>query len=340
MRDVAQLAAAAGDAPLTGLSRAQLARTLAILHGRGLSGRSLARMLSAWRAFYRFSLTRDRALADDPCAGLKAPKSGKRLPSALTPDEAVQLVAIDGDDLLSVRDRALFELAYSSGLRLSELAGLDIDRMDLIGGEVRVWGKGAKERVVPVGAPAREAIAVWLVQRAPLAADDERALFIGVGGRRISARTIERRLAAWAIKRGLHRHVHPHMLRHSFASHVLQSSGDLRRPGDAGARVDREHAGVHASRFPGARQGVRRSAPAGKAEEIGSETTFRAYSRSSRPLFGKSPLTLFVDDARQPRQPLQVGHADVLARLLEQRGQLAAMMRGMLEKLRRRDPRG
>jgi len=228
MRDVAQLAAAAGDAPLTGLSRAQLARTLAILHGRGLSGRSLARMLSAWRAFYRFSLTRDRALADDPCAGLKAPKSGKRLPSALTPDEAVQLVAIDGDDLLSVRDRALFELAYSSGLRLSELAGLDIDRMDLIGGEVRVWGKGAKERVVPVGAPAREAIAVWLVQRAPLAADDERALFIGVGGRRISARTIERRLAAWAIKRGLHRHVHPHMLRHSFASHVLQSSGDLR----------------------------------------------------------------------------------------------------------------
>ena len=228
MRDVAQLAAAAGDAPLTGLSRAQLARTLAILHGRGLSGRSLARMLSAWRAFYRFSLTRDRALADDPCAGLKAPKSGKRLPSALTPDEAVQLVAIDGDDLLSVRDRALFELAYSSGLRLSELAGLDIDRMDLIGGEVRVWGKGAKERVVPVGAPAREAIAVWLTQRTPLAAEDERALFVGAGGRRISARTIERRLAAWAIKRGLHRHVHPHMLRHSFASHVLQSSGDLR----------------------------------------------------------------------------------------------------------------
>jgi len=111
---------------------------------------------------------------------------------------------------------------WDSSFMPSELAGLDIDRMDLIGGEVRVWGKGAKERVVPVGAPAREAIAVWLVQRAPLAADDERALFIGVGGRRISARTIERRLAAWAIKRGLHRHVHPHMLRHSFASHVLQ----------------------------------------------------------------------------------------------------------------------
>ena len=228
LRDVVQLAAAAGAAPLTGLSRAQLARMLATLHGRGLSGRSLARMLSAWRAFYRFVLERDRSLTDDPCAGLKAPKSVKRLPSVLTPDEAVQLVAIDGDGLLSVRDRALFELAYSSGLRLSELAGLDIERIDLTGGEVRVWGKGAKERVVPVGAAAREAIAVWLVQRATLAADDERALFVGAGGLRISVRTIERRLAAWAVKRGLHRHVHPHMLRHSFASHVLQSSGDLR----------------------------------------------------------------------------------------------------------------
>ena len=228
LRDVRQLAAAAGDTPLTGLARAQLARVLATLHGRGLSGRSLARMLSAWRAFYRFTLERDRSLSDDPCAGLKAPKSVKRLPSVLTPDEAVQLVAIDGNDSLSVRDRALFELAYSSGLRLSELAGLDIDRVDLIEGYVRVWGKGAKERVVPVGTAARDAIAVWLVQRAPLAADDERALFVGAGGRRISVRTIERRLAAWAVKRGLHRHVHPHMLRHSFASHVLQSSGDLR----------------------------------------------------------------------------------------------------------------
>jgi integrase/recombinase XerC len=228
VRDVGQLVAAAGAAPLTGLSRAQLARTLATLHGRGLSGRSLARMLSAWRAFYRFLLERDRSLIEDPCAGLRTPRSRKRLPSVLTPDEAVQLVAIDADDPLSVRDRALFELAYSSGLRLSELAGLDVDRIDLVGGEVRVWGKGAKERVVPVGAAARTAVAAWLSQRAPLAAEHERALFVGAGGRRISPRTIERRLAMWSVKRGLHRHVHPHMLRHSFASHVLQSSGDLR----------------------------------------------------------------------------------------------------------------
>jgi integrase/recombinase XerC len=146
----------------------------------------------------------------------------------LTPDEAVRLVSIPDDDDLALRDRALFELAYSSGLRLSELAGLDVDRVDLASGEVRVFGKGSKERVVPVGAPAREAIVAWLEARASNAAPDEAALFIGARGRRLSPRSIERRLATRAIKQGLAQHVHPHMLRHSFASHVLQSSGDLR----------------------------------------------------------------------------------------------------------------
>ena len=228
VRDVTRLARAAGDAALPALSRAQLARFLASFHAQGLSGRSLARMLSAWRAFYRFLRERDRALAEDPCAGLKAPKSARRLPSALTPDEAVRLVGIEGDAAAAVCDRALFELAYSSGLRLSELVGLDVDRIDLTGGEVRVWGKGAKERVVPVGAAAREAVAAWLVRRGTLPVGDGRALFVGATGRRLSGRTIERRLAAWAVRQGLDRHVHPHMLRHSFASHVLQSSGDLR----------------------------------------------------------------------------------------------------------------
>jgi integrase/recombinase XerC len=228
LRDVRQLALAVGEEPLPTLRRAQVARVLATLHGRGLSGRSLARMLSAWRAFYRDLLEHDRTLAGDPCAGLKAPKSPKRLPSALTPDEAVQLVAIKGDDAMSVRDRALLELAYSSGLRLSELVGLDVDKVDLAGGEVRVWGKGSKERVVPVGAAARDAITAWLARRATLPVDDAQALFVGPSGRRLSPRTVERRLAAWSISQGINRHVHPHMLRHSFASHVLQSSGDLR----------------------------------------------------------------------------------------------------------------
>ena len=228
VRDVAKLCALAGEKSVRTLVRAELARFLATLHGGGLSGRSLARLLSAWRAFFRFLIERDPKLGDDPTGGLKAPKSPKRLPSALTPDEAIRLVSIDADDDLAVRDRAIFELAYSSGLRLSELAGLDVGGVDLASGEVRVFGKGAKERIVPVGTPARNAIDAWLAQRASLVAGDETALFVGAHGRRLSARSIERRLAAWAIKQGLARHVHPHMLRHSFASHVLQSSGDLR----------------------------------------------------------------------------------------------------------------
>jgi integrase/recombinase XerC len=227
LRDMAQLAALAGDTPLPSLTRAQLARVLATLHGRGLSGRSLARMLSAWRAFHAFANDRG-APWDDPSIGLKAPKSPRRLPSALTPDEAVRLVEGAGTDTWSKRDHALFELAYSSGLRLSELAGLDVDRVDVVTGEVRVWGKGAKERVVPVGAAALAALATWLSERATIPAVDDVALFVGAKGRRIAPRQIQRRLAALALTRGIDRHVHPHMLRHSFASHVLQSSGDLR----------------------------------------------------------------------------------------------------------------
>src|SRR3989475_9456724 len=130
LRDIGVLKALAGEAALTALSPALLRRFLAALHARGLSGRSLARMLSGWRAFYRFVLERDPALKEDPCAGLKAPKSARRLPAALSPDEAVRLVTIEGDDPLAIRDRALFELAYSSGLRLSELSGLDVASVD------------------------------------------------------------------------------------------------------------------------------------------------------------------------------------------------------------------
>ena len=228
LRDAGKLCALCGEKSVRVLARSELARFLATLHGGGLSGRSLARMLSAWRTFFRFVIERDPTLREDPTGGLKAPKSSKRLPSALTPDEAVRLVSIEGDGELDLRDRALFELAYSSGLRLSELASLDVDRIDLTTGEVRVFGKGAKERIVPVGGPARSAIEAWLAIRVSLASPNEAALFIGAHGRRLSPRSIERRFARWAIKQGLARHVHPHMLRHSFASHVLQSSGDLR----------------------------------------------------------------------------------------------------------------
>ena len=226
--DVATLARAAGGADLLALTAGDLRRHLATLHGGGLGGRSLARMLSSWRAFYRFAIEHDGRLVENPCAGLRPPKATKRLPSALSPDEAVRLVAIAGDELFDRRDRALLELAYSSGLRLAELAGLDLDRLDLERGEVRVLGKGAKERIVPVGGAARDALRAWLVGRASIAGVDDRAVFVGRAGRRITRRAIQRRFAEWALKQGLPCHVHPHMLRHSFASHVLQSSGDLR----------------------------------------------------------------------------------------------------------------
>jgi len=236
LRDTTVLATLAGDTDLAKLRPQELRRFLATLHGRGLSGRSLARTLSSWRAFYRQLQDRDAAMKENPCAGLKAPKSVKRLPSALSPDDAVRLVDIPGDEPLAVRDRALFELAYSSGLRLSELASLDVDGVDLASGEVRVWGKGSKERIVPVGAAALAAIRAWLDRRAemtgagagPMPNTEQKAMFVGRSGKRVTPRAIERRLAEWAVRQGLSQHVHPHMLRHSFASHVLQSSGDLR----------------------------------------------------------------------------------------------------------------
>jgi len=228
LRDAQRLCELAGKAPVPSLKRAEISRILAQLHAQGLSGRSLARMLSAWRSLYRFVRERDPAVKDDPCAGLRAPKSPRRLPAALSPDEAARLVTIDSDEPIALRDRALFELAYSSGLRLSELASLDVDRLDRTTGEVRVMGKGAKERIVPVGASARAAIDAWLAARAGLGRADAAAMFVSREGRRLSPRAIQLRLAEWAVRQGLSRHVHPHMLRHSFASHVLQSSGDLR----------------------------------------------------------------------------------------------------------------
>jgi integrase/recombinase XerC len=227
-RDVDQLIQLAGERPVIRLSRQDISRALATLHARGISGASLRRKLSAWRAFYRFARERDASLHDDPCAGLRAPKSPRRLPSALSPEEAGRLVTLDDRTPVALRDRALLELAYSSGLRLSELALLDLGGVDAQSGEVRVFGKGARERIVPVGRAALAAIEDWLAVRQGVAAADEAALFVGRGGRRLSPRAVQKRVAEWAVKQGLDRHVHPHMLRHSFASHMLQSSGDLR----------------------------------------------------------------------------------------------------------------
>jgi integrase/recombinase XerC len=226
-RDLDALSALAAPRPLESLGPADIRRFVATLHGKGLSPRSLARALSCWRGLYDW-LARARAVDANPCAGVRAPRAAKRLPETLSPDEAVRLVSIADDSALGLRDRALFELAYSSGLRVSELTGLDLDAIDARTGEARVTGKGSKTRIVPVGGPALEAIAAWLPARAKLARPGEAALFIGRAGRRMVPREVQRRIKARAAAAGIAVDVHPHMLRHSFASHVLQSSGDLR----------------------------------------------------------------------------------------------------------------
>jgi integrase/recombinase XerC len=226
-RDLRSLLELTGETALHELHPNQARRFIAILHGRGLEGRTLARMLSAWRGFYRY-LARDHGFTRNPFQGIRAPKAAKTLPKALSPDEASRLVDLPGDEALTVRDRAMFELFYSSGLRLSELTGLELGDVDLRDGTIRVTGKGNKTRVVPVGDFARRAIEAWLITRASLAGPEQKAVFVDGRGRPVSPRSVQRRLAAWAIRQGISQHVHPHMLRHSFASHVLQSSGDLR----------------------------------------------------------------------------------------------------------------
>ncbi len=226
-RDIRALFAATAGTALPELQIHHLRRAIAHLHGKGLDGKSLARMLSAWRGFFRW-LARDHGYTHNPCAGLRAPKTKKALPHVLSPDEAARLMNLPGEDALAARDRAIVELFYSSGLRLAELVSLAPDDLNFTEGTVRVTGKGAKTRVVPVGRHAREAIEAWLPQRTQLAQIGETALFLNRNGTRLGARQVQARLKTWALKLGLPQHVHPHMLRHSFASHVLQSSGDLR----------------------------------------------------------------------------------------------------------------
>jgi integrase/recombinase XerC len=225
--DIATLFELARSTPLGDLDVHQARRFVAILHGRGLQGRSLARMLSAWRTFYGY-LARDHRFVSNPFHGIRAPKSAKILPKALSPDEAARLVTLPGDEALTVRDRAMLELFYSSGLRLSELTRLEVGDVNFSDDTVRVLGKGNKTRVVPVGSLAHQALQAWLDVRTGLAPATQLALFVDSRGRPVNPRTVQRRVASWAAQQGLTQHVHPHMLRHSFASHVLQSSGDLR----------------------------------------------------------------------------------------------------------------
>lgn len=228
-RDIRQLIALANTTALELLQTNHIRRFIASLHGKGLGGKSIARMLSSWRGFFDFLINR-KGFNNNPVIGLRAPKSPKTLPQALSIEQAVKLVDISDDDILSIRDHAILELFYSSGLRLSEVVNLNIDALDFSEGTVVVTGKGNKTRIVPMGEHAMNAIKKWLNSRTQIFINNaaEKAVFIGLQGRRISARNIQYRMKEWSIKQGINSSVHPHMLRHSFATHVLQSSGDLR----------------------------------------------------------------------------------------------------------------
>lgn len=228
-RDIQQLFNLSDDIALDSLQTTHIRRYIANLHSKGLGGKSIARMLSSWRGFFDYLMQR-HGYPNNPAKGLRAPKSAKTLPQALTIEQAIKLVDVREDDLLSVRDHAILELFYSSGLRLSELINLNIDELDFTEGTITVTGKGNKTRIVPLGNHAVTAIQQWLKLRSSLLNQhpQEKAVFIGKQGKRMTARNVQYRLKDWAIKQGLDSSVHPHMLRHSFASHVLQSSGDLR----------------------------------------------------------------------------------------------------------------
>jgi integrase/recombinase XerC len=196
-------------------------------HAGGLGPRSVQRRLSAVRGFYNY-LVRERAAASNPAMDVRAPKAGKRLPGTLDVDQLNQLLDVPPENSLAIRDRAIMELFYSSGLRLDELVGLDTGQLDLADRMVRVLGKGSKTRIVPVGRKAIEAIREWLKIRGGVASPEETALFVGRNGERLKHRAIQLRISYWAKRKGLPGHVHPHLFRHSFATHLLESSKDLR----------------------------------------------------------------------------------------------------------------
>lgn len=250
--DLAKLAdkAALAGVALTEVQPAHVRRWVAQMHSGGRSGRGIALILSGWRGFYTW-LGHEGLVGCNPVVDVHAPKAPKPLPKALTVDDAVRLAdfhAPAGDPWFDARDAAIVELLYGSGLRLAEITGLDVQAgagargwVDLDAGEAHVLGKGSKRRVVPVGAQALQALRCWLQLRSQKPGSDkghgndgssggvaEPALFIGRSGTRLSAQSIWKRLRARSVQAGLPSAVHPHMLRHSFASHVLQSSSDLR----------------------------------------------------------------------------------------------------------------
>lgn len=209
------------------LTEADIRAFAAAEHRRGLNPRSVQRRLSALRRLFRY-LRREKIIDGDPGASVRAPKVRRKLPQTLDIDQVLALLNIPEEDELSTRDRAMLELFYASGLRVSELAGLSWQRLDMDQGLVRVSGKGQRERIVPVGRHARTALKRWQRVHAALPGENRGPIFVSLKGRPLGVRAIQKRVAYWSERQGLDQRVHPHQLRHSFASHILESSGDLR----------------------------------------------------------------------------------------------------------------
>ena len=229
-RDLSTLLSYCGDHSIAGwdaLGSEHLRAFSASCYRKGLSARSIQRRLSACRTFFRY-LLREKAIRSNPVTDVSAPKTRKRLPSNLDADRMARLLDIPGDSPIVNRDRAILELLYSSGLRLAELVDLDLGDVDLDDRTVRVTGKGNKDRVIPVGTAARRAMRRWLVSRVSIAAADEPACFVSARGTRLSHRSVQARVKHWAKRQGIDANVYPHLFRHSFATHLLESSHDLR----------------------------------------------------------------------------------------------------------------
>jgi integrase/recombinase XerC len=228
--DLAQFSewlATKGDEDIVEADSLSIRNWIAGLHRQGIGGKTLQRKLSSLRSFYQF-LVRRHLLKNNPAVDIRAPKSARTLPKTLDADTLTQLLEIKSDDILAVRDKAMMELFYSSGLRLSELVDLDLMSIDLQESSLRAIGKGNKTRILPIGRKAVEALNAWVHRRVEMASVDEQAVFVSKRGTRISVRSVQQRLDYWRKKQGLEQHIHPHKLRHSFASHILESSGDLR----------------------------------------------------------------------------------------------------------------
>ncbi|MCL6272165.1 tyrosine recombinase XerC [Sansalvadorimonas sp. 2012CJ34-2] len=226
-KDLERLQSHLDDLTWDQLKESDVRRVLGHLRMGGLGARSLHRWLSSVRSFYDFMM-REGFTKDNPAYGLQGPKRDKLLPKAIDADQMASMLDVAGNGPLAARDHAMMELFYSAGLRLSELVGLDLVDLDLAAGEVRVLGKGNKQRIAPVGSKARDALKVWLKARNTLAKENEQAVFVSRNGHRISNRQVQVRVKEWGKRHGVDTPIHPHMLRHSFASHLLESSGELR----------------------------------------------------------------------------------------------------------------